>query len=64
MFNFAVCDQFEDPAERRSLNALREALGLDEHITKKLEECVSDLYAVYAEIEHALEVDPSPIVVK
>ena len=64
MYNFAVCDQFEDPSERRSLNELREALGLDEHIAKKLEECVSDLYAVYAEIESALEADPSPVVVE
>ena len=63
MFNFAVCDQYVDPSERRSLNELREALGLDEHIAKKLEDCVSDLYAVYAEIENALVADPSPVVV-
>lgn len=63
LYNFAVCDQFEDAAERRSLNALREALNLDAHICRMLEDCVKDLYGVYAAIEHALEAEPSPVVV-
>jgi hypothetical protein len=63
LFNFAICDNFEDPAERRSLNALREALELDEHICRMLETCVRDLYGVYAQIERALEAEPSPVVV-
>ena len=64
MFSFAVCDGFEDPAERRSLNVLREALELDAHICRMLETSVQDLYAVYAQIEHALEAEPSPVVVE
>ncbi len=63
MFSFALCDGFEDPAERRSLNTLRDALELDAHICRMLETAVQDLYAVYAQIERALEAEPSPIVV-
>ena len=64
MFSFAICDGFEDPAERRSLNTLRDALELDAHICRLLETGVQDLYGVYAQIEHALEADPSPITVE
>ena len=63
LYNFAICDHFEDPAERRSLNELREAMQLDPHICRVLERCVRDLAGVYAEIERALEAEGSPIVV-
>ena len=64
MFSFAVCDGFEDPTERRSLNMLREALGLDAHICRLLETSVQDLYGVYAQIEAALEAEPSPVTIE
>lgn len=63
LYRFAICDGFEDASERRSLNALRDALGLDSHICRLLERCISDLYGVYAEIERALNADPSPVAV-
>ncbi len=61
LYTFAICDGFEDPAERRALNELREALNLDAHICRKLEICAQDLYSVYASIEEALAAEPSPI---
>ena len=61
LYTFAICDEFEDPAERRALNELREALGLDAHICRKLEVCAQDLFSVYASIEDALTAEPSPI---
>lgn len=64
MFSFAVCDGFEDPTERRSLNMLRDALGLDAHICRLLETGVQDLYGVYAQIEAALEAEPSPVTIE
>ena len=64
LYSFAVCDEFEDPAERRALNELREALGLDAHICSKLEACAQDLFSVYGAIEEALTAEPSPIVVE
>lgn len=64
LFSFAICDGVEDPAERRALNELREALGIDEHIAGKLEACAQDLFDVYDEIEDALGADPSPIKVE
>lgn len=60
IFSFAVCDHFEHPSERRTLNELRDALGLDPRIVRKLEECVVDLNSVYAEIERALEEPAEP----
>lgn len=63
LFNFAICDGFEDITERRTLNVLRESLNLDPHICRMLESCVRDLYGVYASIERALEAEPSPVVV-
>lgn len=64
LYSFAICDGFEDPAERRALNELREALGLDAHIAGKLEACAQDLFDVYNEIEEALGAEPSPIKVE
>jgi tellurite resistance protein len=64
LYSFAICDGVEDPAERRALNELREALGIDEHIAGKLEACAQDLFDVYDEIEDALGADPSPIKVE
>jgi uncharacterized membrane protein YebE (DUF533 family) len=64
LYSFAICDEFEDPAERRALNELREALGLDAHICSKLEACAQDLFSVYNSIEEALTAEPSPIVVE
>ena len=64
LYSFAICDEFEDPAERRALNELREALGLDAHICSKLEACAQDLFSVYGAIEEALTAEPSPIVVE
>lgn len=64
LYSIAVCDNFEDKSERISLNALRDALGLDGHICSALESCVCDLYSVYAEIDRALGLEPSPIHVK
>ncbi len=64
LYTFAICDEFEDPSERRALNELREALDLDAHICLKLENCARDLFGVYAEIERTLEADPSPIKVE
>ena len=64
LYSFAICDGVEDPAERRALNELREALGIDEHIAGKLEDCAQDLFDVYDEIEDALGADPSPIKVE
>ena len=63
LYRFAVCDGFEDAAERRALNALRDALGLDDHVCRMLEQCVNDLNGIYAEIERALNAEPSPVVV-
>ena len=64
LYSFAICDGVEDPAERRALNELREALSIDEHIAGKLEDCAQDLFDVYDEIEDALGADPSPIKVE
>jgi hypothetical protein len=64
LYSFAICDEFEDPAERRALNELREALELDEHICRRLETCAQDLFSVYAEIEDVLGAEPSPITVE
>ena len=64
LYSFAVCDEFEDPAERRALNELREALELDAHIARKLEICAGDLYSIYSEIEDALNAEASPIKVE
>lgn len=64
LYTFAICDEFEDPSERRALNELREALDLDAHICHKLEVCARDLFGVYAEIENVLSADPSPIKVE
>lgn len=61
LYTFAICDGFEDPAERRALNELREALELDAHIARKLEICAGDLYSIYSEIEDALNAEASPI---
>lgn len=61
LYSVAICDNFEDKTERISLNALRDALGLDGHICSALEACVFDLYSVYAEIDRALALEPSPI---
>lgn len=54
LYSFAICDEFEDPAERRALNELRDALGLDEKTCRTLERCAQDLFSVYAAIEDAL----------
>ena len=64
LYTFAICDEFEDPAERRALNELRESLELDAHICHKLEVCARDLFSVYAAIEEALNAEPSPIKVE
>jgi hypothetical protein len=64
LYSFAVCDDFEDPAERRALNDLRDSLGLDAHICSKLESCAQELFDVYGKIEEALTAEPSPIVVE
>ena len=64
LYSFAICDHFEDPSERRTLNELRDALELDAHICNQLENCVKDLYGVYDAIEKALIAEPSPIVVQ
>ncbi|HAG13952.1 MAG TPA: hypothetical protein DCG49_08840 [Ruminococcus sp.] len=64
IYSFALADGFEDASERRALNELRDSLGLDEHICKKLETCVMHLYDVYDEIEDTLGAAPSPIEVK
>lgn len=64
MYSFAICDGFEDPSERRSLNMLREALELDAHICDLLETGVRDLYGVYEQIEAALGAEPAPIKVE
>lgn len=64
LYSFAICDHFEDPSERRTLNELREALELNEQICNQLERCVRDLYGVYDEIERVLSQEVSPIVVQ
>ena len=64
LYSFAICDHFEAPSERRTLNELRDALELDAHICNQLENCVKDLYGVYDAIEQALVAEPSPIVVQ
>jgi len=64
MYSFAVCDGFEAPEERRALNELRDALELDAHICKRLEECAEELFAVYDEIEETLAAEPAAITVK
>lgn len=61
LYSFAICDEFEDPAERRALNELREALGLDAQICRRLEGCAQDLFSVYAEIEDALGEEDLPV---
>lgn len=61
LYSIAICDHFEDVSERMTMNALRDALGLDDHICSALETCVYDLYSVYAEIDNALQLEPSPI---
>ena len=61
LYNFAVCDQFLDDAERSSLEKLREAMQLDPQICHELEECVRELYNVYTRIENALEAKESPV---
>lgn len=63
LYSFAICDEVEDPAERRALNELQDALGLDAHICHKLEKCAQDLFNVYAAIEDALGAEPSPITI-
>jgi hypothetical protein len=64
MYSFAICDGFEDPTERRSLNMLRECLELDSHICTLLETGVRDPYGVYEQIEAALGADPAPVKVE
>ena len=64
LYAFAVCDGCEAPEERRSLNELRDALELDPHICKRLEECAEDLFSVYDEIEETLSAEPSAVIVK
>lgn len=61
MYSFAICDGFEDPSERLSLNMLRDALELDAHICSLLESGVRDLYSVYEQIEDALGAEPAPV---
>jgi hypothetical protein len=61
LYSIAICDHFEDVSERMTMNALRDALGLDDNICSALETCVYDLYSVYAEIDNALQLEPSPI---
>lgn len=61
LYSIAISDHFEDVSERITMNALRDAFQLDAHICSALETCVSDLYSVYAEIDQALKLEPSPI---
>ncbi len=63
LYSFALCDGVEAPEERRALNTLRDALELDSHICKRLEECAEDLFAVYDEIEDALGAEPAGVTV-
>ena len=61
LYSIAICDHFEDVTERLTMNKLRDSFGFDDHICCALETCVCDLYSVYAEIDNALQVPPSPI---
>lgn len=55
LYCFAMADGVEAPEQRRALNELRDALGLDEVVCARLEFAADELNSAYESIEAALD---------